>query len=754
MHQLKGLYGNRSLIAKLTILFLLIGLVPVSAVGMWVSHRAGANLEGAAFSELGTYAGLTERALEDYFDGIQAETNIISNTRDIYHSLSILSGLDWDQSDELWRERVGVIDALVSAIVEEEGYPLIFITDPDARIVYSSDEEILGADLTDREYVSGALEGRTTWSELFYSNVTETNALAVSSPIRSEGRTGEILGTLNITVFDAGMADAVHMGLAELGQSGDAYLIDGDGTLLTNTRLGEYTSDSALQVSLDTRAVELLAPAIQEGNFDFDAQEIYPDYLGNQVLGALEVLSIGDNPVGLVVEIDRDEALAGADDLRNVILMSIVVAALIVVALGILQARSVATPIVRVADELGEIATGEGDLTTELPVLTGDELGRLSENFNAFVGTMRTLIADIIDSAEQVANTAEGMESNAQQVSEASHGIARAMEQVASGAARQSTSVDEASQVVEQLRTAIDQISTGAQDQSVRAQEMLNVVEGMVSSIDGVAENAVASLESSRSAGETADEGSTIIKEMVDCIENIRDTAVDAASHINELGHSSDKIGDITAVITDIAQQTNLLALNAAIEAARADQGSSGFAVVADEVRKLAERAGESAKEISGLIATIQDGTTQAVEAMDKGSEATQDGVSRADDAADALRQILTVVDEVTAKVEEMSEGASGISEASKRMAESVESVAAITEENTAATEEMAAGAEQMASSIEAVQAVSQDNASASEEVAASVEELNASLSEVTESSQNLADVARNLRQKVAMFKV
>ncbi len=752
-----------SLMTKVTALFLLVGLTATVAIGYLAIARGTTIIRYLVYAELDIFEELKDEELESYFAEREGDATVVATSRDVYQSLNILAGGDHagetignvgDVTDPIWVARANILDDFLPTVADQYGYSFIFVTDSQGRVVYDSGGEIEGADVSGRDYVQGSLGGRVTWSELFFSDLINANALVVSAPVRRNGVSGEIVGSVNLTMDQRYVDAMVHEGLEHLGESADSYLIDADGLLLTNTMLGEFAEDAALKQTISTEAVDVLSAAIREGDLDFNTHHEHLDYLGNPVLGALTVTRLGGDAVGLVVEIDEDEAFAGVAQLQSQIFGIAGILAVLVIILGYLISRAIVRPIITVADQLGEISTGEGDLTRELQVNSNDELGRLGDNFNAFIGTMRALVADVMDSSGQVVSTAGQLESNAKQVSEASEGIARAMEQVAQGATKQSSSVEEANQVVNQLRDAIDQISTGAQDQSVRAQEMLTAVETMVGSIEGVASNATSASEVSERASETAQQGSETIEAMVVRMEEIRGTAVVAADKIGDLGKSSDEIGEITDVITDIARQTNLLALNAAIEAARADQNSRGFAVVADEVRKLAERAGDAASEISSLIGTIQTGTKEAVEAMERGSEEVEAGSREAGEAGRALEEILGVIGDVTARVQEMAETAAVIAESSQKMAESVESVAAVTEENTAATEQMAAGAEQMGESVENVAAVSQDNASAAEEVAASVEELNASMSEVAESSKSLGDIARALEEKVSRFKV
>ena len=87
---------------------------------------------------------------------------------------------------------------------------------------------------------------------------------------------------------------------------------------------------------------------------------------------------------------------------------------------------------------------------------------------------------------------------------------------------------------------------------------------------------------------------------------------------VGRLGGAATEIGKVVSLIGDIAGQTNLLALNATIEAARAGDAGKGFAVVAGEVKNLAGQSARSAAEINSRIATIQQVSAETAQTIDE----------------------------------------------------------------------------------------------------------------------------------------
>lgn len=232
------------------------------------------------------------------------------------------------------------------------------------------------------------------------------------------------------------------------------------------------------------------------------------------------------------------------------------------------------------------------------------------------------------------------------------------------------------------------------------------------------------------------------LKSRLVVVERAQNVVQQASEKVMQMNSRSDEIGRIVSTIDDIASQTNLLALNAAIEAARAGEHGRGFAVVAEEVRKLAESSSSATKEISALIVAVQNGSKEAVQAIDQTLQDFAEASSITAEAASVLEEISTVAEGTNEQNAQLSQEVVLLNEASSHTVsqldsiqaevasvnEMMENIAAITQENTAANEELSATAVQMSAEVQ--------------ELVASVEDLDQRIGQ-------LRDVAENARQAI-----
>lgn len=630
---------------RLILLFLLVGLVPLLGVGLLSYNIASQNIENEVYKSMGMYAVLTDEQLGSYFETRAADSRVFAGTSDVYQSLNVLRSVDWDTTAPEWLAREAILDDFAPTAVREYGFTQIFLTDPSGTVVYDSRDQIEGADLSARDYIQGSSGGQTTWSELFYSTVVNENVLVVSTPVYSEGLSGQINGTINILFNEDIISHHVHEGLQELGASADSYLINADGLLLTNTLLGEYAGGASLSASINTRAVELLSGPIRSGNLDYFHEEVYQNYLGNRVLGALEVTLLGDNPVGLVIELDYNEAFAAVNTMRTFMLIIGVVALIAVVFFGFFVASGIAKPVQEVAAVAGQIA--KGDFTVESKINRKDEIGQLAKAFNVMSESLRALISQAVEMST-------GVNSGSEAVSAASEEMSSSLEEV-------SASTNEFAGNAQQLSTSSQTMAKTNARILIRAEEGNKAIEAAVMQM-------------------------RVINNRVSELQHV----------ITEVDQRSRDIGQILSVITDIADQTNLLALNAAIEAARAGEQGRGFAVVAEEVRKLAEQSAKAAKEIGALIKATQEESKKALESMTLGVKDVEAGTEVVSKTGATFAEILSDVTEIARQVEETASAAQELSAGSEEMAASVEEQSSTMEEVAATAEELRASAERL----------------------------------------------------------
>jgi len=255
---------------------------------------------------------------------------------------------------------------------------------------------------------------------------------------------------------------------------------------------------------------------------------------------------------------------------------------------------------------------------------------------------------------------------------------------------------DELASSAEQISSSTVEMAAGASEQSSQTYEVVSSIEEMTHTITDSTKNAGVASEKAREAGEKARNGGKVVEETINGINRIAEVVSASALTIEELGKSSDQIGEIIKVINEIADQTNLLALNAAIEAARAGEHGRGFAVVADEVRKLAERTTGATNEITSMIQRIQEDTSGAVVAIDKGKKEVEKGKELAGDAGEALKEIISNTDEVSQLIAHLATASEEQNATSQQISSNVEMISKVTQQSTESTEQISRAAENL----------------------------------------------------------
>ncbi|WP_290651115.1 methyl-accepting chemotaxis protein [Aquisalimonas sp.] len=265
-------------------------------------------------------------------------------------------------------------------------------------------------------------------------------------------------------------------------------------------------------------------------------------------------------------------------------------------------------------------------------------------------------------------------------------------------------SIDALRNLVTTINDTSVQVSSAAQETQATAMHLAEAsdhqahqitaasaaINDMAVSIDQVSKNSEESADVAQRSVDLAARGGETVRRTINGMDSIREQIQETSKRIKRLGESSQEIGNIVELINDIADQTNILALNASIQAAMAGEAGRGFAVVADEVQRLAERSGNATKQIEALVRTIQTDTNEAVISMEQSTTGVVRGAHQAEEAGEALREIESTSQQLAALIQNISDAARQQAQAAANISDTMNVIQEITSQTSAGTNETA----------------------------------------------------------------
>ena len=520
-------------------------------------------------------------------------------------------------------------------------------------------------------------------SDVYEEPNTHENVMTFSQAVYKDGA---LAGVLAVDISVSDMTEALQN--VKVGEHGSICVLGPKGEFiyhkkfkLSDPPLSEMDGGSEREL-----AEKLLSDKATMFEHEFDGVEKF-----------YQTVPIPSTGWHVVVEAPHVEVFAAATHMAYAILGICLAALVLLGGITYYFLTSMIKPLEFLSTAVGLIANG--DLTHKLPASDrADEIGFLQDSCSKMMTTLRKMVKDTSDAAEQVSAASEELTASANQTAHASQSAAESVVDIAERASQQHDIVEVTNEV--------------AQNMGRQAEEIARAV--------------ASSTEVAETTSEATREGREVLKQAVTGVDSLAANSRQVGDAVQKLYDGSKSIAEINELITSIAGQTKLLALNAAIEAARAGEQGKGFAVVADEVRKLAEQSEQAAQEISTVIgknaAQIEDAFTLMKE---------QD------------REVRESVEEVGA--------------ADEKFASIAESIRSLIDQVGKVTEITGALEKDCKSTVERVQQVSglssvvQQKAT---DVSAVAEEQAASAEEIAAASHTLAELAQKLQEGVAKFKL
>ncbi|MEW9123898.1 MAG: response regulator [Thermotaleaceae bacterium] len=229
-----------------------------------------------------------------------------------------------------------ITEILQNQLIWNNNFYNIIILDRNGDVVNSKDGPLSLLNAADREYFIKAINGTPNISSFFQIRTDNNLVIAIGEPIYIDGEVAYVLaGYISIDRIKE-IVQALN-----LGEMVHVYLVDSEGTFITNSRfIQDFMYSEGLQdksqYRLDTEGVQ----GVLQGE---KGVHIYGDFHGKRVFGAYEWMD--SIQAGLIVEFMEKEMIKPLMYFKRVIYISAVCVILIGIVLGFALTKKILDPL-------------------------------------------------------------------------------------------------------------------------------------------------------------------------------------------------------------------------------------------------------------------------------------------------------------------------------------------------------------------------------------------------------------------------